>query len=478
MGYKHNQAYIYRELYQLAINSNSNVKLFLEMINVGKETTYDEGFIERIYWLIKLRWIAILGLILAIIFTQQVLHLSLHILPLYCISILLCAYNLAFFLFLNQIKKKNGINLSIITNWVANAQISLDLLCLITLIHFSGGIENPFIFYFIFHIIIASILLSRRASFLQASFSVFLFLFMVSSEYFGILSHYNLKGFIVDEQYLNPIYSVGSSFVFISTIYIAVYMATSISSKLREREKNLKQLNQLLEEKDRVKSEYVLRVTHDINQHLAAIQGCIDLVVTGYTGPLNEKQADLLKRANDRTGKLMAFVKALLKITRIKLSKDLEMEQFSLRKTIENAINFVDTKAKAKNITINCSVETALDTLQGIPIYIEETITNLLANAVKYTPDNGKVDISVKNSDHSILIQITDTGIGISEDEVPKVFDEFYRAKNARAIESDGTGLGLSIAKQVVEKHNGKIWVESRIGIGSTFSIELPNVVI
>lgn len=442
-----------------------------------REITQEEGFIERIYWLIKLRWIAILGLILTIIFVQQILHLSLYILPLYYISVLLCVYNLAFFLFLNQIRRKTGINLAII-NWIANAQISLDLLCLITLIHFSGGIENPFIFYFIFHMIIASILLSRLASFLQASFSVLLFLFMVVFEYFGIIPHYNLVGLIASDQYQNPIYSGAVSFVFISTLYIAVYMATSISGTLKEREKNLKQLNRLLEEKDRVKSEYVLRVTHDINQHLAAIKGCIDLVITGYTGALNDKQMDLLRRANDRTGKLMSFVKALLKITRIKLSKDIEMEQFSLRKTIENAINFVDTKAKAKNVAINYSIETDVDNLRGIQIYIEETITNLLANAVKYTPNNGKVDISVKNGDNSILIQIADTGIGIPEDEVSRVFDEFYRAKNARTVESDGTGLGLSIAKQVIEKHNGRIGVESKLGIGSTFSIELPNTTV
>jgi signal transduction histidine kinase len=445
-------------------------------MNLGRETIHNEGFIERIYWLIKLRWIAIFGLILTIAFARQTLHLSLHFPPLYYVSALLCLYNLAFFLWLNRIREKGEINLAKMANWIANAQISLDLVCLITLIHFSGGIENPFIFYFIFHIIIASILLSRLASFLQASFSVLLFLLMVIFEYFGILPHYNLKELISNEQYLNPIYSFGSSFVFISTIYIAVYMATSISSKLREREKNLRQLNQLLEEKDRVKSEYVLRVTHDINQHLAAIQGCVELVETGFVGPLNEKQTDLLKRAKDRTGKLMAFVKALLKITHIKLIKKIEMEEFSIRKTIENAINFVDTKAKNKGISINCNIETVLDKLCGEQIYIEETITNILANAVKYTHNNGKVDISVKNDDNHILIQIADTGIGISEEDIPKVFDEFYRAKNAKALENDGTGLGLSIAKQVIERHNGRIWVESKIGVGSTFNIELPSM--
>jgi signal transduction histidine kinase len=100
---------------------------------------------------------------------------------------------------------------------------------------------------------------------------------------------------------------------------------------------------------------------------------------------------------------------------------------------------------------------------------------NILANAVKYTPCNGKIDIRVNDKGNTILIQIKDTGIGIPNDELPKIFEEFFRASNAKEIEKDGTGLGLSIAKQVIERHNGKIWVESEKGKGSTFSIELPK---
>src|SRR3989338_8093131 len=102
-------------------------------------------------------------------------------------------------------------------------------------------------------------------------------------------------------------------------------------------------------------------------------------------------------------------------------------------------------------------------------------LTNLLANSVKYTPMGGKVEINIKAIGSRILIEIIDNGIGIPSDELPKLFEEFYRASNARELERDGTGLGLSIAKRVVEMHNGKIWVESEEGKGSKFSIELPR---
>ncbi|MEW6009096.1 MAG: HAMP domain-containing sensor histidine kinase [Candidatus Omnitrophota bacterium] len=434
-----------------------------------------ESLLERIYWLIRLRWIAIVGVITTILFVKNALLIPLVTAPLYGVISFLGIYNLIFLLYLNRLKEKKKPNLVLIANRFANIQISLDLLSLTLLIHFSGGIENPFIFYFIFHMIIASILLSRRASYLQATFATLLLISMVGLEYFGILSHHYLEGFSLRGLYTNKLYIAGVSFVFVSTLYLAVYMASSISEKLRLREQSLKQANLLLEEKDRIKSEYVLRVSHDIKEHLSAIQSCLEPVEDGITGELNLKQKDLIQRAVERTGKLLFFVKALLEISRIKLSKEIEMDYFSLKKTIADATNFIDTRAKNKIISIEFKIDPGLDLIWGAQIYIEETIANLLANCVKYTLKNGKISLEAKDRGNSVLIKVTDTGIGIPKEEIPKVFDEFYRASNAKELERDGTGLGLAIAKQVVERHKGKIWVESEEGKGSTFYILLPK---
>lgn len=439
------------------------------------EKSIREGLIERNLWLVRLRWVAVIGVVLTVLFVSQVFKLSLSTLALYTIALILGLYNLIFFILLGRIKNKKSPDISFTANRIANLQISLDLASLAFLIHFSGGIENPFIFYFIFHMIIASILLSRRASFLQATYAVLLFSSLVTLEYFGILPHYSLKGFIMHNQHNNPFYITGVSFVFITTLYIAVYMATSISAKLREREKSLKQANELLSEKDRIKSEYVLRVSHDIKEHLSAIQGCLEPVAGGITGELNSKQRDLIQRANERAERLVLFVRALLEITHLKLSRQIEMHYFSLQKTIENAINLVDQGAKDKGIFISCNIEPNIGMIKGAEIYIEETIANLLANAVKYTTGNGEINLKASDRGNSVLIEIADTGIGIPQDELPKIFEEFYRASNAKGLEKYGTGLGLSIAKQVVERHTGKIWAESQEGKGSAFYIILPK---
>lgn len=433
------------------------------------------ALVERLFWLIKLRWIAILGVAFTTTVTYWVFGIPIGIVPLYWISLWLAVYNFIFLSYLSQRDKERLVDNPVLINRLANLQISLDLLSLVGLIHYSGGVENPFIFYFIFHMIIASILLSRRASFLQATLSVLLFISMITLEFLGFLPHYCLKGFITHTQHYNLIYIAGVGFVFISTIYIAVYMATSISVRLREREKKLKEANVQLLDKDRIKSEYVLRVSHDIKEHLSAIQSCIKPVTAGITGPLGNKQFDLLNRADQRAGKLMSFVKSLLELSRIKLNRDIKTEHVSLPMVVKNALAYSEAKARQKGITLCLHIDSSIDKILGVQTYLEEAISNLVANAVKYTPSNGKIDVLVFDKGDSILIQIKDTGIGIPPNEMPKIFDEFYRASNAKKVVRNGTGLGLSIAKQIVERHGGRIWVESEVDKGSIFNIILPK---
>jgi signal transduction histidine kinase len=436
-----------------------------------KTVVAQEGLVERLYWLIRLRWLAVMGAFFTVLFASQILKVNLPFFSLYVIIALFFVYNSIFLSSLTLLKRETmGL-----LNRAANTQISLDLTTLTVLIHYSGGVENPFIFYFIFHMIIASILLSRRASFLQATFAVSLFFTMLSLEYLGVLPHYCLKGFIINCQYRNPIYLGGVSFVFVSTLYIAVYFASSISKRLKQRETALNITNEQLKEKDRLKSEYVLRVSHDIKEDLAAIQGCLEPVAKGIVGELNPTQLNLIQRATKRTSGLLFFVKALLEITRIKLSREIKMDYFSFPDTLSEVISHIASKAKDKDICLNSLVEPTIDRIMGSKEYIQESITNLLANSVKYTPRSGKIDIKVSDKGNRILINISDNGIGIPKDELPKIFDEFYRASNAKEVERDGSGLGLSITKRIIEMHNGRIWVESQEGKGSVFYLELPK---
>jgi signal transduction histidine kinase len=428
---------------------------------------------KRAHWLITLRWIAIVGVVFGTYICNRVLAIELQVSALYSIAILLAGYNVVMLLLLNHFNKGEKEVTCREAKKIINFQISADLLLLTALLHFSGGIENPFVFYFTFHMIIASILLSLRESYFQATFAVLLFGFLVLLEYLQFIPHYCLRGFVSHCLHRDGPYLVGTFFVFATALYLAVYMTSYIAVRLRRAEQAYKQANLMLEEKDRIKDEYVLRVTHDIKGHLATIQSCLRVVVNRIVGPLDAQHTDLINRAHKRTIKLTNFVKRLLQLTQMRLSNNLEMESFSLNNTVHSVVETVKTKAEDKSITLKSNVEPSADRIFGNQFSIEEMLTNLLLNSIKYTPESGTVEINATNHGEDILVEVADTGIGIPEGEQKQIFDEFYRASNARNIERDGTGLGLSIVKHIVNRHGGKIEVESKNGCGTKFRLTL-----
>ena len=246
-------------------------------------------------------------------------------------------------------------------------------------------------------------------------------------------------------------------------------------TELQKQEKALREANVQLKEKDRIKDEYVSRVTHDIKGHLATVRSWLYVSTDQSTELPNEKRAEFASRALDRTLQLTAFVKELLDLTQMRLSGRLLMEPFSLPDSISKALASVAGKAKDKSITVSSNVEASLGQIVGHEFSINEMITNLLFNAVKYTPEKKTVHLEAKGYDDHVRIEISDTGIGIPADDLAHVFDEFFRASNARKSERDGTGLGLSIVKQIVERHGGKISVESREGQGTKFTVTVPR---
>jgi len=433
------------------------------------------SLVQRAYWLVKLRWIAIATLAIATSVSSNIMGVSLPVSALYIITGALLIYNFILYDLLRYCTWEDREPSPRTIGRIVTFQISADLFILATILHFSGGIENPFVFFFVFHMILASILRSTLQSYLQATLGVFLFGAVVVLESRGVIAHYELTNFAGHGLYKDATFIFGFLFVFTITLYLVVYMTTSISEQLRKQQDGYERANILLKEKDHVKNEYVLRLTHDIKGHLAAIESLMNIVDDEITGPLNPKQKDLVERAYRRTTKCMAFVTALLKLTRMKLTGQLEMSNFSLKNCVFDAIAAVQSRAKDKVIGLSCEIDPSVDEVHGESVLIEETLTNLLFNAVKYTPQGGKVRLTVRDHGESIVVQVIDTGIGVPEADFARIFEEFYRADNARAVERDGTGLGLSFAKQVVERHGGRIWVENNPDGGSTFSFILPK---
>ncbi|TRZ69854.1 MAG: sensor histidine kinase [Bacteroidetes bacterium] len=426
-------------------------------------------------WFIRIRWIALFTLIISTYVVKNFFKVSIQDIPIYYLSVILFGFNCLHIFILKVILLKELNKVIIRIKWDIHFQIITDLIILTLILHFSGGIENPMIIFFFLHMIIASSIFSTFGSYLHTTFAFVLVAMLAFFEYYSIIPHCHLEGFINPDLYQNKLFIYGSGFIFISTSLLLVHLTHLIVSRSIKIEENYVKTNDELEKKDELKNEYVLRVTHDIKGHLAAILSCLDVIRSKITGPLNDKQEEFVNRAFERTELLTDFVKALLNLTKKRLKQDTEFEQFLLIELIEKVVSSVQILAKDKSIEFTVFIDNNIRTITGDPFTIEELYSNLLLNAIKYTPPKGRIELSVRNRPDHIVTEISDSGIGIPKEEIPKVFDEFYRATNVPKDIRTGSGLGLSIVKQIVENHKGRIWVNSEVGIWTKFTFTLPK---
>lgn len=452
-------------------------------------TLEEQELLQRINWFIKLRWVAVVGVIFATFFANRFLKISFPAHLVYLTAGMIAFYNLIFLIYSKKVilKRISSVGIKAAIRF-ANVQISVDILALILLIHLSGGIENPFTFYFIFHMIIASILLSTRATYFQATLVIFLFSLTTLLEYLKILPHHHLEGFIPFELCKSIKYNLGFLFVFSSTLYISIYIATSITGKLRRRQKEIICLKEHLEEKtkeleevnedlkklDRLKTEFVSMASHELRGPLSSIQSLLKVILEGMVGEISEKQRELIERVERRVLSLIVLINDLLDFSRIRIGRIVQQQEpLQLTEILQKIISLSEQKAKEKNITLNCNIPSQLPLIQADKVNMEQVFTNLIDNSIIYTPQ-GNVSLKAYHNNEWVVVEIVDTGIGIKEDDVLKIFDAFYRADNAREIAKIGTGLGLSIVKQIIDAHSGKIEVESKIGVGTKFKVYLP----
>jgi two-component system phosphate regulon sensor histidine kinase PhoR len=168
-------------------------------------------------------------------------------------------------------------------------------------------------------------------------------------------------------------------------------------------------------------------------------------------------------------------VNNLLNISRLESSVlQLEREPVQLLDVLQQTISKLRGIAQMKNIALEVDSPTDLPSVVGDQDWLEQVVTNLVGNAIKFTRDGGRVKVSARESNGQVLVQVADTGIGIPADVLDRVFDKFYRVADDSGERPEGTGLGLHIAKQIVELHGGRIWAESTLGQGSTFRFTLP----
>ncbi|MBI5030906.1 MAG: GAF domain-containing protein [Chloroflexi bacterium] len=602
--------------------------------------------VNSVAWLINIRWLAGVGVLGVAWFIDVVLlRLAISVLPLYLIGITILAYNAVFRFVLQRLLRNESRDIRQFDQ-LAKTQIAFDWVAMTALIHFSGGITSPITFYFFFHIVIAAMLFTQRATFAYAATATLLFGATAWLEYTGVLPHVSILPGQDAALFRDPLYSLGVVVFFASTMFVAAYLASTISARLRKRETQVIDLSQnlqraygrlqtlyeaaeavnstleldqvldrlvqrtahalnvracsirlldetgarlyvaasyglsetyatkgdlLLEQNplakqvlagkaiitgdvrtetglqyptqaitegilsmlsaplagkrgalgliraygdglnhftpadaeflmaiaregsiaienamayrtlnqiDEMKSKFVLTVTHELRSPVGVIQSLLRTMQAGYIGTLTPAQQETMARILHRADFLQTLIDDLLDLAAGK-SQLVQREGHvivRLDEAVARVANRFEIPMQEKHITLKSNCEKNV-TIAATEAGVDRILNNLVSNAVKYTPDGGRVSIKLSTNGTGANLEIADTGIGIPEESLPQLFQEFYRAPNAKAQVSQGTGLGLAITKDLVTHFGGHIAVQSKIGQGTSFCVTFPIVV-
>jgi len=228
-----------------------------------------------------------------------------------------------------------------------------------------------------------------------------------------------------------------------------------------------------LKELDKMKSEFVSNVSHDLRSPLTTIKGFVQLLP--QAGPLTPLQQEFSAKILKGVENITELIGDLLDIGKIEAGVGLEMDVCQLDAIINKVVEDLRSQAEAKRQLLEVELPLQLPPVLGNDLRLGQVVANLVGNAIKYTPDGGLISVRASDNNGQIVVSVQDTGFGIPPADQPYIFDKFYRVQTEETDGISGTGLGLAIVKSVIEQHNGRVWVESEPGVGSTFTFILPK---
>lgn len=226
-----------------------------------------------------------------------------------------------------------------------------------------------------------------------------------------------------------------------------------------------------LKKLDRIKTDFVNTVSHDLRSPLTAILGYVELIER--VGPINQRQRDFIGRVENNVHSITTLVDDLLNLGRIESGFDTRRETIQLDSVIKSIVGQLTSQAVERQIEMEIDLPEQFPPIFGNPAHIRQMIEKLYDNAFKYIASSGKIQTNGRVEGDQLIIQISDTGKGLPPTDLPFIFDKFFRPSNLTS-EVVGTGLGLAIVKSIIENHGGRIWIDSLIGQGTTFTIVLP----
>ncbi len=362
---------------------------------------------------------------------------------------------------------------------VMHGTVTLDFLFLAVALWLVGGPQSPFQAFFIFHVIIASVLMSARAAYGYALFGYLLLTFLTIGLWLGVIPSFSPHGAVPSQAPLDGRFVITVLIVNGLLFVLVAMLLTGLMRSLRHSMHELWNTGQELNRLSQLRRDFLHIAMHNLRSPISVVSMQMSNMANGYGGPLTEKQNGWVDRAQTRLGELQEFLNDLEFLTALDSDRfesqgealDICGLIASLPKEVEDLL-----QEKKHRLLVECPDGPAR--VHGVARLIHEMIINFLTNAIKYTPPGGRIIVRAVHKNGFVRIEVEDNGIGISKKDQARLFQEFVRIKRDDSALEDvpGSGLGLSIVRRIAELHKGRVEVISELNKGSIFAIELPAV--
>ena len=444
----------------------------------------DHELFDRLGWFTQVRWALGAFCLLMLLVSWHMVGVRFHapdgqvtVVPAVSVVLVMFLYNAVFTFLVHIVRARRHMRHRLMM-LLALVQIFCDMIAISALIYATGGVENFFIILILVPLVIAPALLPQRLAYVTAAVAAVLINVLAWGQQQGVLPH--VQAVLKAAQpaarggglYTDPVYVLQVTTALTATIFAIVFVASSIADRLRRREAELEEAYRRCRLVDEAKGFFMRKAGHEMRAPQAAIHSILDAIMEPSNG-LDPDRLRLVMRARHRTRALMALVSDLRRYSRLRSPEGIfQAGRFCLDEVVTNTVELFRQQGIDAKVRLDCQVEPV--DVEGDEALLRELVTNLVANAIQYTPAGGRIDVELRQTGDVAELTVADTGIGITEEAARRIFEEFYRSPEAKKFFTEGTGLGLAISKRIVEMHGGEIEAAARASGGSVFTVRLP----
>ncbi len=433
---------------------------------IGRLLMPDRSLLEEIAWFNRLRFLAVIGMALMTIFSGTIFGPNVRPLPFWLLMASTLGLNLVYVSGYSKLPKDAPQKL----RRHVGLQIALDLLVLTFLLHFSGGVTNPLVLFFLFHTFIASLLLSGRAAVLVAIISLGLIALLGFGEYAGLFAHVPIAVGLMDFNQVDVIELCMWMGTLGMALLLSVYFISTLLRQVSAQEEDLVGMNMQLARSEKLASVGTLAagVSHEINNPIGVIASKVK-ILRYRIADQDPPEALLLEldTIDKHVGRVSTITEGLLTFSR---ESKFELQPLMANDLVKEAADLVKVPYERAQIELRQRLSPQNPVVKGSANHLLQVLVNVLLNAKDASAPGTEVQISSEEAKDSLVLRVRDQGTGIPAEDLQQIFDPFFTTKDV----GHGTGLGLAISHRLVERHGGRIEVQSEPGEGTEFSIRLP----